>query len=107
VGMTPAALGTLVCVSNSLITYSPTALLVRVVVSATLATSGPEVSSLSKLVLTAEASLWTWYVAVCAADQEGNSEEQSSAATAKGRYRIRLSPKAGYQGMPERCPAST
>lgn len=91
VGITPAALGTPVCVSNSLMTYSPAALLVRVVVSATLVASGPLVSNLSKLVLTADASLWRWYVAVCAPDHADKSAEQSRDATAKRRYRIRLS----------------
>jgi len=56
-GITPTVFGTPVCVSNSLTTYSPTALLVRTVVNATLVTSGPAVSNLSKLVLTVDASL--------------------------------------------------
>src|SRR6478609_5115495 len=45
-GMTPAVLGSPVWVSNSLIRYSPTALLVSVVVRATLVPSGPAVKSL-------------------------------------------------------------
>src|SRR5882672_989649 len=49
-GITPAEFGTLVWVSNSLIRYSPTALLVRTVVNATLVASGPAVSNFLKLV---------------------------------------------------------
>src|SRR5579859_3619938 len=56
-GMTPEAFGTPVWVSNSLTTYSPAALLVSEVVSATLLASGPAVNSLSNVVLTAEGSL--------------------------------------------------
>src|SRR5882672_178104 len=59
-GIVPAVLGTLVCVSNSLITYSPMALLVRTVVSAVMLASGPAVSSLSNAVLMVEASLCRW-----------------------------------------------
>src|SRR6478672_11408705 len=40
-GITPAVFGSPVCVSNSLIRYSPAALLVSVVVRATLVPSGP------------------------------------------------------------------
>src|SRR5258708_2697081 len=57
-GITPAVLGTLAWVSNSLMRYSPAALLVRIVVRATVAWSGPAVSNLSKLVLMVEASWW-------------------------------------------------
>ena len=56
-GITPAVFGTLVWVSNSLMRYSPTALLVRTVVNATLVASGPVVNNLSELVLIVEASL--------------------------------------------------
>jgi hypothetical protein len=56
-GIMPVVLGTPDCVSNSLMRYSPAALLVRVVVNAVLAASGPAVSSLSEVVLIVEASL--------------------------------------------------
>jgi hypothetical protein len=59
-GMVPGALGTPVCVSNSLITYSPAALLVRTAVSAVLVASGPAVSSLSNVPVIADASLCRW-----------------------------------------------
>jgi hypothetical protein len=70
-GMTPAAFGTPDWVSNSLITYSPTALFVREVVRAELDTSGPAVSSLSKVLVMAELSLCRWYVADCAPETVG------------------------------------
>ena len=57
-GITPLAFGTPDCVSNSLITYSPAALLVREDDDREiLFASGPAVSSLSKVVLMVEASL--------------------------------------------------
>lgn len=59
-GMTPAELGTPDWVSNSLITYSPTALFVRELVRAELDTSGPAVSSLSRPLVMAELSLCRW-----------------------------------------------
>ena len=59
-GITPAVLGSPVCVSNSLIKYSPAALLVSVVVIARLAASGPAVNSLSSAVAIVEASLCRW-----------------------------------------------
>ncbi len=65
-GITPVVFGSPVCVSNSLIKYSPTALLVSVVVMARLVASGPAVSSLSSAAVIAEASLCRWYVAVWA-----------------------------------------
>jgi len=65
-GITPAALGVPVWVSNSLITYSPAVLPVSELVSATLPASGPAVSSSLKLVLTVDASLCRRYGAVCA-----------------------------------------
>ena len=59
-GMTPAVFGTPVCVSNSLIRYSPATLLVSVVVIARLVPSGPAVSSLSSAAVMVEASLCRW-----------------------------------------------
>lgn len=56
-GITPAVFGSPVWVSNSLIKYSPAALLVSAVVRATLAPSGPAVKSLSSAAVSAEASL--------------------------------------------------
>ena len=56
-GITPAVLGSPVCVSNSLIKYSPAALLVSAIVRATLVPSGPAVKSLSSAAVSAEASL--------------------------------------------------
>lgn len=56
-GITPAVFGSPVWVSNSLIKYSPAALLVSAVVRATLVPSGPAVKSLSSTVVSAEASL--------------------------------------------------
>ena len=59
-GITPAVFGSLVCVSNSLIRYSPAALLVSAVVRATLVPSGPAVKSLSSAAVITEASLCRW-----------------------------------------------
>lgn len=59
-GITPPVFGSPVCVSNSLIKYSPAALLVSVVVRATLVPSGPAVKSLSSVAVIAEASLCRW-----------------------------------------------
>lgn len=56
-GITPAVFGSPVCVSNSLIKYSPAALLVSAVVRATLVPSGPAAKSLSSAAVSAEASL--------------------------------------------------
>lgn len=59
-GITPAVFGTPVCVSNSLIRYSPAALLVSVVVMARLVASGPAVNNLSSVAVIVEASLCRW-----------------------------------------------
>lgn len=57
-GITPLIFGTPVCVSNSLMTYSPAALLVREEDdNEVLLASGPAVSSSSNVVLIVEASL--------------------------------------------------
>ena len=62
-GIAPLAPGTPVCVSNSLILYSPAALPPKAVVRATLLASGLEGRSLSNVVLIVEASLCSLYVA--------------------------------------------
>ena len=59
-GMAPVVFGSPVCASNSLIKYSPTALLVSVVVMARLVASGPAVNSLSSAAVIAETSLCRW-----------------------------------------------
>src|ERR1051326_2682031 len=74
-GITPAVLGSPVCVSNSLIKYSPAALLVSGVVRATLVPSGPAVKSLSSVAVIAEASLCRWWVAVWATPATENAQE--------------------------------
>jgi hypothetical protein len=56
-GITPAVLGTPDWVSNSLMTYSPAALFVKVVVNAVDVASGPATNNLSNAVLIVEASL--------------------------------------------------
>ena len=96
-GITPLAFGTPVCVSNSLITYSPAALFVREDDDKEmLFASGPAVSSLSNVVLIVEASLCRWYVAVCPVANIDKNNTLIAICKARHLVRIRILHAAKY-----------